>query len=155
MILGKFDLKKHKEWLEKYPNKKPKPLEIRKHVSHFYSDGDLCDVTGKPRHVEVKLKCKKSDSPSAVSIYLLEPKTCEYVLGVESPLVCDILASADEFGLMKMTSKADFVTTTTTVSSSTTQTSTKEYVKFELEDAIVGKNDDLATDYENEDDEDE
>ena len=49
--------------------------------------------TGKPRHVEVKLKCKKSESPSAVSIYLLEPKTCEYVLGVESPLVCDILGT--------------------------------------------------------------
>ena len=58
--------------------------------------------------MEVKLKCKKSDSPSAVSIYLLEPKTCEYVLGVESPLVCDILASADEYGLMKVSSKADF-----------------------------------------------
>ena len=42
--------------------------------------------SGKPRHVEVKLKCKKSESASAVSIYLLEPKTCEYVLGVESPL---------------------------------------------------------------------
>ena len=34
----------------------------------------------------MKLKCKKSESASAVSIYLLEPKTCEYVLGVESPL---------------------------------------------------------------------
>ena len=32
------------------------------------------------------MKCKKSESASAVSIYLLEPKTCEYVLGVESPL---------------------------------------------------------------------
>ena len=71
-------------------------------------------ITGKPRHVEVKLKCKKSESPSAVSIYLLEPKTCEYVLGVESPLVCDILASADEYGLMKVSSKSDFTTATTT-----------------------------------------
>ena len=32
---------------------------------------------GKPRMVEVKLKCKKSDSPSVVTLYLLEPKTCE------------------------------------------------------------------------------
>ena len=32
---------------------------------------------GKHRQVEVKLKCKPSDSPSAVSLYLLEPKTCE------------------------------------------------------------------------------
>ena len=47
----------------------------------------------------------------------MEPKTCEYVLGVESPLVCDILASADEYGLMKVSSKSDFTTATTTPSS--------------------------------------
>jgi hypothetical protein len=33
------------------------------------------------RHIEVKLKCKPADSPSTVTLYLLEPKTCEYVLG--------------------------------------------------------------------------
>ena len=44
--LGRFDLKKHKEWIEQNPNKRPKPIELRKHVSHFYSDGDICDVTG-------------------------------------------------------------------------------------------------------------
>ncbi len=99
--LGRFDLAKHKSWIDKYPVKKPKPAASRKQVSHFYSDGDICDITGKtilaifivkfvsndlilvhpgkPRTVEVKLKCKKSDSPSVVSLYLLEPKTCEYV----------------------------------------------------------------------------
>jgi len=69
-------------------------------VSHFYSGGDICDLTGKERQIEVKLKCKKADSPSTVTLYLLEPKTCEYVLGVESPLVCDILPHADENGMM-------------------------------------------------------
>lgn len=40
-------------------------------------------------------------SPSSVSLYLLEPKICEYVLGVESPLICDILKHADdEYGLI-------------------------------------------------------
>ena len=34
-------------------------------------------LSGKHRQVEVKLKCKPSDSPSAVSLYLLEPRTCE------------------------------------------------------------------------------
>ena len=48
----------------------------------------------------MKLKCKRSDSPSTVSLYLLEPKTCEYVLGIESPLVCDIIHLADDDGLM-------------------------------------------------------
>jgi len=55
----------------------------------------------KPRAVEVKLKCKQADSPSTVSLYLLEPRTCEYILGVESPLVCDLLHMADDrTGLM-------------------------------------------------------
>ena len=64
-------------------------------VSIFYSGGEVCDVTGKPRKIEVKMKCKQADSPSTVSLYLLEPKICEYVLGVESPLVCDILPHVD------------------------------------------------------------
>ncbi len=94
--LGAFDEAAHLKWLEANPGKRPKPAAARKHVSHFYSGGDVCDITKKPRSVEVKLKCKKSDSPSTVSLYLLEPKTCEYILGVESPLVCDILHKADD-----------------------------------------------------------
>lgn len=35
-----------------------------------------------------------------MSLYLLEPKYCEYVLGVESPLICDILDQSDENGLV-------------------------------------------------------
>lgn len=30
----------------------------------------------------------------------MEPHTCQYVLGVESPLICDILQKADEYGQM-------------------------------------------------------
>ena len=33
-------------------------------------------------------------------LFLLEPKTCEYILGVESPLICEILEHADENGLV-------------------------------------------------------
>lgn len=61
-------------------------------------------------------------------------RNSRYVLGVESPLVCDILSSADENGLMKMTSMSDFTTTTTTT------TSTLNQVKFTLEDAITDVN---------------
>jgi endoplasmic reticulum lectin 1 len=101
--LGVFDQDKHLKWIQEHPTKKPKPVDKRKFVSHLYSDGDACDLTGRPRHVEVKLKCKEADSPSVVSLYLLEPKTCQYVLGVESPLVCDILSHADpETGLMPL-----------------------------------------------------
>jgi len=101
--LGIFDENKHLKWIEEHPTKKPKPMDKRKLVSHLYSDGDICDLTGRPRQVEVKLKCKEADSPSVVSLYLLEPKTCQYVLGVESPLVCDILPHADpDTGLMPL-----------------------------------------------------
>ena len=44
--LGRFDRAKHIEWVDKNPSKKPKPVQNRKHVSHFYSGGDVCDVTG-------------------------------------------------------------------------------------------------------------
>lgn len=65
---------------------------IRKNL---YSYHNFCNF-------QVKLKCVESHtaSPSSVSLFLVEPKTCEYVLGVESPLICDILEYADENGLL-------------------------------------------------------
>ncbi|XP_018563564.1 endoplasmic reticulum lectin 1 [Anoplophora glabripennis] len=99
--LGLFNKKTHLDWIEKHPHKRPKPLAQRKQLSHFYSSGTVCDKTGKPRQTEVKLKCLENpSSPNAVSLYLLEPKYCEYILGVESPLICDILSRADEDGLV-------------------------------------------------------
>merc|ERR1712227_1122145 len=68
-------------------------------VELFYADGDVCDITGKPREVVVRLKCKSGQS--SLSLYLLEPKTCSYVLGLESDLLCSILKTADENGLIK------------------------------------------------------
>lgn len=124
------------DWIAAHPHKRPKSPELRKQLSHFYSDGTICDKTGNPRQTEVlyiyiyiqtfyrvdlfilirkslysyhnfcnfqvKLKCVESHtaSPSSVSLFLVEPKTCEYVLGVESPLICDILEYADENGLL-------------------------------------------------------
>lgn len=143
-------------------------------VSHFYGRGDVCDLTGNPRQVTVKLKwdiqtswyylrclvllnaatntylfclrCKESESPHAVTVYMLEPQTCQYVLGVsgkhnvfevwlhffifmkfdlmlqcdhfmwitlilviilpqvESPVICKILDTADENGLLSIPS---------------------------------------------------
>ncbi|XP_011699260.1 PREDICTED: endoplasmic reticulum lectin 1 isoform X2 [Wasmannia auropunctata] len=108
--LGRFDKQKHLDWIAAHPHKKPKPLELRKHLSHFYSDGSSCDKTGTSRQTEVKLKCVENHtaSPSSVSLFLLEPKTCEYVLGVESPLICDILEYADENGLLNDKFEANF-----------------------------------------------
>ncbi|KAK3872509.1 hypothetical protein Pcinc_022406 [Petrolisthes cinctipes] len=97
ILLGKFSLAHHKAWLKNNPDKKYKPG--KHHVTHFYSGGTTCDLTGKPRQVEVKLKCKESSSPSAVALFLLEPQTCEYILGIETPIVCSLLSHADELGL--------------------------------------------------------
>lgn len=101
MILGFFDEKLHKNWLNENESKKPNKVGSRTHLSHFYQGGSMCELTGKKRQTEVKLKCMdNAASTTAVSLYLMEPQTCQYVLGVESPLICDILQKADEYGLM-------------------------------------------------------
>lgn len=114
--LGKFIKSAHLEWLEANPHKLPKPLSVRKHVSHYYSGGTICDKTGKPRQTEVKLKCLEtnaSGSQGPVSLYLLEPKTCQYILVVESQVICQLLTKVDEYGLYEPKeeigfSKADY-----------------------------------------------
>ena len=96
-----------------------------------------------------------------------------YILGVESPLVCDILSTADEYGLVEVEAIAPRPTTTPPPAEET-----KNYVKFTAEDAVIpGKQnqadkenakkseedfydqiiskDDLADDYDDDDDLDE
>lgn len=100
--LGLFNKEKHLEWIKQHPNKRPKPVADRTTLSHLYSGGSVCDKTGKPRQTEVRLKCLSNASNiNSVSLYLLEPRFCEYILGVESPLICDILERADENGLVE------------------------------------------------------
>uniref|UniRef100_A0A6M2DQP2 Endoplasmic reticulum lectin 1 n=1 Tax=Xenopsylla cheopis TaxID=163159 RepID=A0A6M2DQP2_XENCH len=111
LLLGKFNEDAHLEWLKQHPNKKPAAPGHRTHLSHFYSEGSFCEKIGKRRQTEVKLKClENSSSPSAVSLYLLEPKTCEYIVGVESPLICNILQKADENGLFTKVDKVSDIT---------------------------------------------
>lgn len=99
--LGTWNKEKHLQWLTKNPHKKPKLESQRKQLSHFYSEGDQCAETGGYRHVEVRLKCKDSSNhPNAVTMVLLEPSTCEYILLVESPILCSLLPKANENGLI-------------------------------------------------------
>lgn len=101
ILLGTFDEKTHKSYLVSHSDKRPKQKGQRKQLIHFYSEGSLCDKTGKNRQVEVILKClENAPSSSAVSLYLLEPKICNYVLGVESPLICSIIDKVDDDGLV-------------------------------------------------------
>ncbi len=46
ILLGVFDAEKHLAWLEANPNKRPKTATPRKQISHLYTDGSVCDVTG-------------------------------------------------------------------------------------------------------------
>ncbi|CAH1100835.1 unnamed protein product [Psylliodes chrysocephalus] len=109
--LGIFDKKAHLDWIHENPHKRPKPLGERKQLSHLYSSGSICEKTGKPRQTEVKLKClQNAASPNAVSLYLLEPKLCQYILGVESPLICEILSRANSDGLVDIDG-SDFIET--------------------------------------------
>jgi endoplasmic reticulum lectin 1 len=97
ILLGMFDEKTHKEFLQQHPEKRPKAKGQRKQITHFYTGGSTCDKTGQQRQTEVVLKClENAASRSSVSLYLLEPKVCSYILGVESPLICDILDKVDE-----------------------------------------------------------
>lgn len=60
------------------------------------------------------MKCPdQSPSPGSVSLYLVEPKTCEYILNVESQLICDLLPLADEHGLIKVVKTDDDEVTVT------------------------------------------
>lgn len=102
ITLGRWNPEKHIEWLNQHPEKRPKKGKTPKMVSHFYADGDICEETGKPRQVEVKLKCKyQGGQLDTIALYLLEPYTCDYILGVESPIFCHLLNSIDSNGLIE------------------------------------------------------
>ena len=103
-MLGYFNDAAHKNWLKENPQKRPRPAGQRTFLTHFYQDGTVCDKTGVKRQTEVKLKCmENSSSLTKVSLYLMEPQTCQYILGVESPLICDIIQRADDDGLVPKT----------------------------------------------------
>jgi endoplasmic reticulum lectin 1 len=56
ITLGKWDKREHMKWISSNPNKRPKLNKTPKQVSHYYANGDSCDMTGKSRSVEVKMK---------------------------------------------------------------------------------------------------
>ena len=70
-------------------------------------------------------------------------------MGVESSIVCDIIASADEDGLMSIT-KEDFTKETKTLDDAG-----KEFVKFTLEDAIIPPNAEAEKQFVEDNDQDE
>ncbi|XP_012633257.1 endoplasmic reticulum lectin 1 isoform X1 [Microcebus murinus] len=106
VVVGTWNQEEHIEWAKKNTARiyhlQDDGTQTVRMVSHFYGNGDICDITDKPRQVTVRLKCKESDSPHAVTVYMLEPHSCQYILGVESPVICKILDTADENGLLSL-----------------------------------------------------
>jgi len=98
-----WDKNVHLQWIAESPHKKPIRVDGKiRQVSHLYAGGDVCHETNTHRSVEVRLRCRETQgNPNAVTLYLLEPRLCEYILGVESAMFCDVLQMADEHGLIQ------------------------------------------------------
>ncbi|CAF1192809.1 unnamed protein product [Adineta steineri] len=101
ILLGTWNRDKHIEWLNTNPKKRlAGNIRDRQFVSLYYTDGDICELTKTRRVVEVKLRCSKNAEKShATSMYLVEPETCSYVMGVESSLFCNLIDYTDEYGI--------------------------------------------------------
>uniref|UniRef100_A0A7M4G0I4 Endoplasmic reticulum lectin n=1 Tax=Crocodylus porosus TaxID=8502 RepID=A0A7M4G0I4_CROPO len=82
VVVGTWNKEEHTEWSRKNPAR----------TYHIKEDGSQT------------VRCKESDSPHAVTVYMLEPQSCQYILGVESPVICKILDTADEYGLLSVPS---------------------------------------------------
>ncbi|XP_068597346.1 endoplasmic reticulum lectin 1 isoform X2 [Brachionichthys hirsutus] len=80
VVVGNWNTEEHIDWarrnIARSYHLKDDGVQRVNLVSHFYGHGDVCDPTGKPRQVVVKLKCKESESPHAVTVYMLERQTC-------------------------------------------------------------------------------
>eukprot|EP00118_Oscarella_pearsei_P004022 m.16693 g.16693 ORF g.16693 m.16693 type:complete len:422 (+) comp27070_c0_seq2:16-1281(+) len=96
IYLGFWNEETHIEW---FMEKSKKRKISDSYVMHYYSNGDVCDVTGKPRNVQVKLRCVEGGSSSQVSIYLEELSPCQYTLTVETVILCSLIHSVDEHGV--------------------------------------------------------
>ncbi|KAH8298049.1 hypothetical protein KR018_005261 [Drosophila ironensis] len=101
LFLGYFSEEAHRQWATSNPEKGARRPGFSSSIWHHYGRGTHCDRTNLPREVDVKLTCTPvTGSGTAVSMYLLEPKTCQYILVVESPIVCDLMQFADSHGLV-------------------------------------------------------
>ncbi|EDW04023.1 GH10202 [Drosophila grimshawi] len=110
LFLGYFSEESHRLWASSNPDKGARRPGFTSSLWHHYEKGTHCDRSGLPREVDVKLTCTPvTNSGTAVSMYLLEPKTCQYILVVESPIICDLMHYADDSGLVTQHSLQKFL----------------------------------------------
>ncbi|XP_071962419.1 endoplasmic reticulum lectin 1-like [Antedon mediterranea] len=96
ITLGTWNTVEHIKWYHSSKRLKTQNPAI---ISQFYGNGDICDLTGKARQVQVRLKCKETLKLPAVSLSLQEPLTCDYILTIESSIFCPLLSTVDVNGL--------------------------------------------------------
>lgn len=56
------------------------------YLSHMYTQGETCDLTGKPRLAEVRYFCGEGSNADVTNI--MEEPSCEYVIHVQTRLLC-------------------------------------------------------------------
>ncbi|KAL8136958.1 hypothetical protein V2J09_002959, partial [Rumex salicifolius] len=61
-----------------------KDASLRYHA-HQYTNGTICDLTGRPRETEVRFVCSE---PRAMISSITELSTCKYALTVHAPTLC-------------------------------------------------------------------
>ena len=101
IILGKWVVKKHLEWIKSQPTGSYRNVYSKNpSITLYYSQGDMCFEINKPRHTLVKLRCLPDQKTSSrISVSLLEPTLCSYELNVDSGLFCELLKDVDENGI--------------------------------------------------------
>jgi protein OS-9 len=58
------------------------------YVSQQYTDGTVCDLNHRPRRTESRIYCNPDESTLGVIKSVQESATCEYIVVIQSPLLC-------------------------------------------------------------------
>ncbi|GJJ12056.1 hypothetical protein Clacol_006297 [Clathrus columnatus] len=58
----------------------------QRYLVQRWSDGTICDKTGRPREVEIQFHCSMTMTDTI--IFVKETRTCEYVLVIHTPRLC-------------------------------------------------------------------
>lgn len=79
----------HREFQLRYNN-------FNHYISEILGSGDVCDVTGNPRVVEVQYVCGPDANPATIQ-WIKEVKTCYYEVQISVPKLCELeLLSSNE-----------------------------------------------------------
>ncbi|EDQ87777.1 uncharacterized protein MONBRDRAFT_26903 [Monosiga brevicollis MX1] len=98
IVLGTWDERGHVlEWNDRQPT-----TSKRRMFTHYYMDGDICELTNSPRRVDIRFVCSATMDKGSVVLALEERKTCEYLLTVRSEAVCEMMPLLDEHDIPRL-----------------------------------------------------